>query len=94
MIGHGENRTRFFVAYGYSVVAALAVLSQALIELVRVDGAKEWLIGLAAAMLVSVVPGWLARHLPGPIWLTPVVLGIGAGLAMFPALGFIFSALR
>jgi len=40
---NGENRTRFFVAYGYSVVAALAVLSQALIELVRGDGAKEWL---------------------------------------------------
>ncbi len=94
MIGHGESRTRFFVAYGYSVAAALVVLSQALIELVRGEGAKEWLVGFAAAMLVSLFPAWLARHLPGPIWLTPVVLGIGAGLAMFPALGFIFSALR
>ena len=94
MIGHGDSRTRFFVAYGYSVVAAIAVLSQAFIELVRGYGPKEWLVGLAAALLVSLVPAWLARYLPGPIWLTPVVLGIGAGLAMFPAIGFILSALR
>jgi hypothetical protein len=94
MIGQGESRTRFFVAYGYSVVAALLVLSQALIELVRGEGATQWLIGIAAAVLLSLVPGSLARHVPGPIWLTPVVLGIGAGLVMFPALGFIASALR
>ena len=93
MIGHGESRTRFFVAYGYSAAVAFLVLSQALIDLVRGHSAVDWLLGLGVALLVSLVPAWLARYLPGPIWFTPVLLGIGTGLGMFPALGSIVSAM-
>jgi hypothetical protein len=93
MIGQGDSRTRFFVCYGYCVAAALIVLSHSLLEQVRGEGAEQWLVPIAAALVVALVPSWVARYLPGPIWLTPVVIGIGAGVAMFPALAFTFVAL-
>lgn len=94
MIGQGERRTRFLVAYGYAVVAALVVLSQALGGPVGGSSPGRWLYGFAVAAVFSLVPAWLARHLPGPLWLTPVVLGLGIGAALFPALAFIVAALR
>ncbi len=95
MTGHGDSRVRFFVAYGYSLSSALLVLGTSFLAFNFTWGemALAGPVGFVIALIASLVPAFLARFLPGPIWLTPVALGLGAGLLMYPLVGFTLQVL-